>query len=330
MSVAERKTALLNWLCASHLTPEGELNSIGGDAGFRCYYRFWHQGHSYMAVDAPPATENSGQFIALAGWLTQAKVRVPHIYQTDEKQGFLAIEDCGDQMLFDRLTESNFQDEYQPALEMLLQLQQQPRPTTPQIVSFDAAFIARELTIFKEWLVEAHLGIDGAELESCGWVAFIDWLTVKVMSQPYGPMHRDFHSRNLMCFADELVTIDFQDMVWGPATYDLVSLLKDCYRIWPNSVTKPMVKRFLQRSPLLANIASDQAWQAYQLTGLQRHLKIAGIFARLHRRDGKSGYLADIPATLNYVQEVLVQYPQWIKLYDFIENKVIRGVNNAT
>jgi aminoglycoside/choline kinase family phosphotransferase len=326
MPVAERKLALHEWLGSLHQTTEYQLDSVGGDAGFRRYYRFVDRAQQRLAVDAPPATEKSAQFVALAQWLEHAGVRVPAVYHADLKQGFLVIEDCGDQLLFGSLTEQNMAQQYRQSLSIAQRISSLPRPSEPELELFDAAFMLRELAIFKEWLVMTHLHLDPFELDVSGWPMFCDWLVAQIAEQPYGPMHRDFHSRNLMLVDTELVTIDFQDMVWGPATYDVASLLKDCYRVWPSELTQPLAQEFFANSPLLSALPADKAWYYYQLTGMQRHLKAAGIFARLHHRDGKSGYLGDIPATLNYVLDVLVTLPQWRGLYDFIEQRVLDGV----
>ena len=317
---SDRLRALTLWAQAHEQDPQLQLQLISGDASFRRYYRA--QGKIW--VDAPPQTEKNVEFVRNAAALHQAGIPAPEVYAVDLEQGFLSVSDLGDVSLLSRLDGSSVRHWYGQAIEQLL-------PAIANMLldvePFDEAFMARENSIFPEWLVGHHLGLtlDGREQ------ALLDetfaCLSQNNLAQPQVVMHRDFHSRNLMVLADDrLAVIDFQDMVRGPLTYDLVSLLKDCYVRWPLSLVRELIGvgyRAYHEAGLLTDMSEAQFSRCLALTGMQRHLKAAGIFCRLHHRDGKSGYLKDIPRTLYYVLEVAQAEPQLHAFAEWLQQRVL-------
>ncbi|MFM4703296.1 aminoglycoside phosphotransferase family protein [Aeromonas bivalvium] len=281
------------------------LSLISGDASFRRYYR----GGGLVWVDANPQTEKNQEFVRNAAALHASGLLAPEVRAVDYALGLLAVTDLGDTQLIRCLNETSVLAWYQKAIALLPRLGGVALALEP----FDAAFMARENAIFPEWLLGQHLNLALDEGERRLLEDTFACLTENNLAQPQGVMHRDFHSRNLMvCGGDtpdesELAIIDFQDMVVGPLSYDLVSLLKDCYVRWPDQVTEQAMRHgfdTLSRANLLAGLDYASFRRHADLTGMQRHLKAAGLFTRLWHRDGKSGYLKDIPRTLGYVVDV--------------------------
>lgn len=283
------------------------LHLISGDASFRKYYR----AENRIWVDAPPETEKNAEFLANAAALQRCGVLAPEVYAADLAQGFLCVSDLGDQSLFALLSTDNVSEWYQRALALLPKLYAVDLP----LPTFDAAFLDRENTIFPEWFLSHHLELS---LDSSVQSMLSDTfsvLTANNLAQPQTVMHRDFHSRNLMVVDQaRLAVIDFQDMVRGPVTYDMVSLIKDCYCDWSVEVRQKALQQAFHQSVqcgvIDGSVSLEQFTRWFDLTGMQRHLKAIGIFARLHHRDGKSGYLKDIPRTLAYVDAVASMYPE--------------------
>lgn len=297
-----RQTLLTHWARQQLADPTLQLILISGDASFRRYYR----GGGLIWVDAPPQTEKNAAFIQVAGALAEAGIPAPRVRQADLQQGFLAVSDLGDRQLLAELNDQTVAAWYGKAIALLPRIAQ--LPLAAQLSAFDADFMAVENSIFPQWLLERHLGLSLTRAERQLLAECFTCLTDNNRAQPQVAMHRDYHSRNLMVVEDEaLALLDFQDMVRGPLTYDLVSLLRDCYIRWPDAVIRDgqaQAYELYQAAGLLAGYSKDEFAYAFDLTGLQRHLKAAGIFARLNHRDGKPGYLPDIPRTLDYVLQV--------------------------
>ncbi len=320
-----------------------KLQAMTGDAGFRQYYRFNVQKQSFIAVDAPPQYSNNQAFVAIGLALSAQQVTVPKIIAADLTQGFFCLSDFGDQLLADDLL--NTENSEQVKLTYLKAIKLLPLIAATQVTTdkasgdqgqnnehyslplYDKAFIDLELGIFTQWLIDKHLNIklsceDKAKLEQC-----FDTLSISALSQPKVTMHRDFHSRNIMVLNDgSLGVIDFQDAVVGPITYDIVSLLRDCYTRWPEDVIQPLFKTFCQlmsKQYDLDHVSETQWQQWFDLMGLQRHLKASGIFCRLFYRDNKSSYLKDIPLTLSYIEDISGHYPQLSFLHQLIKDRVI-------
>lgn len=308
------------------------LTSMTGDAGFRQYYRFQYKGQSLIAVDAPPMLSNNEAFVVIQKAFSSNALLVPQIVAFDLTQGFFCLTDFGDKLLSDVVTweaESTIIKEYYNKAIKLIPIIASTDIAVTESYSlpiYDQEFIHRELDIFKEWLLEKHLQIELSAAEINQLELCFDFLTDSAMSQPQVTVHRDFHSRNIMVLNDnDLGIIDFQDAVVGPITYDIVSLLRDCYVKYPDEVIKPLFKSFCQLAEEkydLDKITPQQWQQWFDLMGLQRHLKASGIFCRLYYRDNKNGYLKDIPLTLSYVEDISALYPQLSFLNQLITEKV--------
>jgi aminoglycoside/choline kinase family phosphotransferase len=274
-------------------------------------------------MDAPPEKENTEPFIRIASLFKASKVNVPEIYQQDLTQGFLLLEDFGSRCLLEHLNNNNALDFYQNAFDSLHTLQTNTSITESRLPFYDEALLSQELDLFYDWFLEKHLNISIPKKIKDNLNKI---LISSALEQPQVCVHRDFHSRNLMVLDDNsLGIIDFQDAVIGSITYDLVSLLRDCYIAWPEQKVYQWMTLYFQQlsqSGLLSvNLETFTRW--FDLMGLQRHLKAIGIFSRLHIRDNKSAYLNDIPRTLNYVIEVCNRYPELESFKDFITNNKI-------
>lgn len=316
-----RLARLTAWAQAQQQDPRLSLELISGDASFRRYYR----AQGWIWVDAPPETEKNREFVRNAEALAAAGLIAPRVRAWDAIQGLLCVSDLGDTLLLGCLNEQNVQAWYAQALALLPRLA--TLPLAQQLEPFDAAFMARENAIFPEWLLERHLGLQLSDAERGLLADTFATLTANNLAQPQCVMHRDYHSRNLMVLPDgQLGILDFQDMVRGPLTYDVVSLLKDCYVRWPDTVIAAGVARAFaefEAAGLTAGASLAQFRRWLDLTGMQRHLKAAGIFARLYHRDGKAGYLKDIPRTLNYVLAVARAEPTLADFADWLSRRVI-------
>ena len=315
----DRDSLLLQWARRISGDANLELTLISGDASFRRYYR----GGGLVWVDANPKTEKNHEFVRNASALHAMGLLAPEVKGVDYDDGLLAVTDLGDTQLISCLDAQNVLAWYGKAIALLPRL----GAVALALESFDAAFMARENSIFPEWLLGHHLGLTLDAREQALLDETFAALSRNNLAQPQVVMHRDFHSRNLMVLADErLAVIDFQDMVLGPLTYDLVSLLKDCYVRWPLPLVRELTAlgyRAYQQAGLLSGMSEAQFDRCLALTGMQRHLKAAGIFCRLHHRDGKSGYLKDIPRTLYYVLEVAQAEPQLHSFAEWLQQRVL-------
>ncbi|WNB74634.1 aminoglycoside phosphotransferase family protein [Methylomonas koyamae] len=317
-----RLAALVDWLQRDLSLDISQLSPASSDASFRRYFRVVHAGGVQIAMDAPPEKENCAAFIRIAGLMRDAGIHVPAVYRSDTRQGFLLLEDLGSENLLDRLTPATADALYAKALDSLFELQRNVDTTTCQLPEYDAAFIERELGIFYEWFLQKLVGL---ELPQPLAAQLNRTLVESALAQPRVCVHRDYHSRNLMLPANGgLGVIDFQDAVVGPISYDPVSLLRDCYIAWPEHRVDEWVQAYHARlceSRLLdADYPQFRRW--FDLMGLQRHLKAIGIFARLHLRDGKPNYLADIPRTFAYVESVCARYPELGQFRQFLQDSL--------
>lgn len=317
-----RVVAILNWL--NHLGYEiSSFEPASNDASFRRYFRITHAGGRHIIMDAPPDKENTKPFIRIAGLFRQANIHVPAIYQQNLDEGFLLLEDFGSQCLLDLLTPENADALYQTAFDSLFNLQSRSGLDTTHLPEYDAKLLRRELDIFYQWFLGKLLQM---ELPETLRDALDRVLIDAALQQPRVSVHRDFHSRNLMVLKQQSPgVIDFQDAVIGPVTYDLVSLLRDCYISWPELDVYLWMEEYYQRLVTAGLVDSDLAtfrrW--FDLMGLQRHLKAIGIFTRLHLRDGKPGYLADIPRTMAYVRQVCESYPELEEFNQFVQKYLL-------
>lgn len=286
------------------------LETVSGDASFRRYFRYRFPTltgeQTVIGVDAPPDKEDSHPFVAAARGFAAAGVQVPQLLALDLQQGFMMLSDFGDQVLLPLLDSESVDKFYSAAMRALIPIMRADFSAAP-LPDYDHALLQREMELFREWFCGTHLQLALSAEEIRLINDTFTWLEQQALAQPQVTVHRDYHSRNLMVLVDgSLGVIDFQDAVRGPITYDLMSLLRDCYISWPTAMVKEWVQRFaerLRREGLLDDVSDEQFWQWFNSIGAQRHLKVCGIFARLNYRDGKSGYLKDIPLSLAYLIE---------------------------
>ncbi|AGA92186.1 aminoglycoside phosphotransferase [Thioflavicoccus mobilis 8321] len=328
MTPDDRRQGLARWAEAQLGAAGLELAPASNDASFRRYWRLWHGERSLIAMDAPPEKEDSARFVRIAEMLRAIGLDVPEILAADLEQGFLLISDLGRASYLDVLDEASVGRLYGEALDALVVLQARaPRTGLPP---YDEALLRRELGIFTEWLLDGLLGRSAAEIEGGPLAAVWDHLVANALEQPRVCVHRDFHSRNLMASAPGPGILDFQDAVIGPVTYDLVSLLRDCYIAWPPERVEEWARGYLDRAQqagILRPGDEDRFTRWMDLMGIQRHLKAAGIFARLKLRDARPGYLGDIPRTLGYVMTVAPAYPELAPLVDLVGEQVLPACN---
>jgi aminoglycoside/choline kinase family phosphotransferase len=285
---------------------------VAGDASNRRYFRTDVDGASYILVDAPPRTEKNQAFLAVRQLLADAGVRVPALYAADLERGYLVLGDLGDRLLLAELSTDSVDSQYRGAMNVLLQMAAIDSRETA-LPAYDRTLLAEELGRFPTWFVEKLLGQTPDAREQQLLAAAFDVLVGNALQQPAVLVHRDFHSRNLMPQPDgSLGVIDFQDAVLGPVTYDLVSLLRDCYIQWPAPQVQAWALAYHARlqaaGHLPSNVAPDRFLRWFDLMGLQRHIKVLGTFARLYLRDGKSVYLNDLPLVIAYVREIAARY----------------------
>jgi len=318
-----RRLRLQQWLADQFMIPPPQIKSMNGDAGFRRYFRFELNNENLIAVDSPSDKCNNAAFITVQKCLIARGIRVPKIVAINEDLGFFCLSDLGDNLLADNLSLDTMAELYQQAIALLPQVATMQKDSLP---CYDREFIQLELSIFVEWLLGQHLDITLTPKQKSDLQQSFDVLIVNAIEQPQVSMHRDFHSRNLMCLAnDELGVIDFQDAVVGPITYDVVSLLRDCYVKWPTVAVDNLFTSFCQlmtEQLSLPQYSSEQWQRWFDLMGLQRHIKASGIFARLFHRDNKTSYLKDIPLTLSYIVDISKKYPE-LQFLHYLVNDVV-------
>jgi aminoglycoside/choline kinase family phosphotransferase len=324
-SMHERENALKEWLVHTIKNKDFILTPLAVDASFRRYFRIHYNGLSLVAMDAPPEKEDLEPFVHVAKTLAEAKVHTPEIIAMNKEQGFLLLSDFGDQLLLDKLHSETVDNYYQDAIKTLFKIQACPI-SDPKLPSFDKAFMLKEMSLCPEWFFKAYLSLELTEEETMLVQKTMNWIATEVSKQPLSFIHRDYHSRNLMLTNSEngnaLGVIDFQDAMRGPLTYDLVSLLKDCYISWPRERVLEWVSFYQRHSPLAKSYSLPEFIRAFDLCGLQRHLKVLGIFCRLYLRDNKARYLADLPLTLKYVLECSETYEELHPFFYFLQKRV--------
>jgi aminoglycoside/choline kinase family phosphotransferase len=313
-----RKITLLDWLENDLLMPVMHCEPASSDASFRRYFRVTLPERQLIVMDAPPDKENIGQFIKVAELLRPSGINVPVIYHQNLIDGFLVLEDFGTKSYLDRLNSDNAYDLYGKALDSLFQLQSHGDITNSGLPRYDESLLKRELGIFEDWFINQLLDID---IPAALWEKVCGILISSALEQPVTCVHRDYHSRNLMVLENNSPgVIDFQDAVIGPITYDVVSLLRDCYINWPQDDINTWLQQYHEKLKHTGLITCDlpvfTRW--FDLMGMQRHLKAIGIFSRLHLRDGKPGYLKDIPRTLGYVTSLAQSSPELAVFYDYL------------
>lgn len=317
----ERKDALLEWLKKCAL-PVSSIEAMAGDASFRRYFRVQINHHSYVVMDALPSHEPCHSFVQIAYALRDIGLNAPEVIQSNLEHGFLLLTDYGDTTFLKALTQdkSMAMPLYSTALKALAVLQNCRHVRGYELPAFDEGWLAREWAWHKEWFLGQFLGLAAIENEAL-LDAEYDQLIDTAISQPQVFMHRDFHSANLMVLPNEAVgLLDFQDAFIGPVTYDLASLLRDCYIDWPDKNVKTWVLtylRLLQQHGQLTNVHDDVFMRWFDWMGIERHLKALFTFARKEVRDGQSQYLQHMPRTLNYILQATKTYPELKNLHHY-------------
>lgn len=330
-----RQKARLEWL-NSLTEPKIAVNSIQsvtGDASFRCYFRVTKEGGggSLIVMDAPPPQEDVVPFINSTNKLVQAGVRAPAVIASNVEQGFLLLEDLGDQTFLNAIGNplGNQEALYLKALQTLVKIQ--ARADTTALEPYSAEKLFQEMSLFEQWYVNKHFDASLTAQEQQWLQSIQSYLVESALAETQVFVHRDYHSRNLMVIGQgeqfDLGVLDHQDAVLGPVSYDVVSLLRDAYVSWPEAQTLDWAIRYWHNARDAGiNIPQDPAdfYRQIDFMGLQRHLKVLGIFARLNYRDNKSTYLKDLPRVLNYVRTVSERYAKLKplnRIIDRIENK---------
>jgi N-acetylmuramate 1-kinase len=295
--------------------PPATLTAASSDASFRRYFRWEGAGRSFVVMDAPPPQENCKPFVDIAFLLAKSGINVPKIYAEDLERGFLLLNDLGNKTYLDVIDSDNADDLFSDALQALLAFQQ--LPMVAPLPSYDVALLRRELELFPEWYVKRELGIEFDAAQQVLWQQVSDVLIDSALAQPKVLVHRDYMPRNLMLSEPNPGVLDFQDAVYGPVTYDVTCLFKDAFLSWPEERVRGWLERYWQQAMAL-NIPVQPDFEDFQrasdLMGVQRHLKVIGIFARICHRDGKPRYLSDVPRFFAYIEAVLARRPELAEL----------------
>ena len=319
-----RQNALKEWLQIQLNQTSFTLTPLVQDASFRRYFRLTSEKMTRVVMDAPPDKENIVPFIQVNQTLQTIGVLIPKIHAVDLNQGFILLDDFGDQLFLRSLTPTNQDSLYQSAINTLIQIQRSP---TASIPLFDKAHMLKEISLFHEWFLSAYLGLTLTSAEEQLLLTTFSSLTDRIANQPQVFIHRDYHSRNLMLIEDNPLTqlgvIDFQDAMHGPVTYDLASLLKDCYIKLPRSSYENYLTFFYQHQPFVQDWSLQRLMDEVDFCGLQRHLKVLGIFCRLAHRDNKLNYLRDLPLTMDYTIACLKRHSEFSSLLQFMEKRVL-------
>lgn len=326
----QRLAQINDWLQNQLQLSNYDIAPASSDASFRRYFRITakdgvfsdYQAGSLIVMDAPPFQEDTGPYIRMATLLAGVGLNVPLVLEENTEQGFLLLSDLGSTQYLSVLNVNNVEKLYNDALAALLTLQAQGPREQGELPAYDRALLQRELEIFREWYLQKHLGLRLSQQQQ-GIIDNAFALLIDVaLEQPVVCVHRDYHSRNLMqTDKDNPGILDFQDAVIGPVTYDLVSLLKDCYIAWPREQVESWAlshKAEVENAGIIAPMDNSQFLRWFDFMGTQRHLKATGIFARLDQRDGKPEYLNDIPRTLSYVIDVSGRYDELQDLNQFL------------
>ncbi|KTD21009.1 putative phosphotransferase [Legionella lansingensis] len=321
-----RQNALSKWLEQTLKLDHIYLSPLSGDASFRRYFRLKTNGITQVVMDAPPQKEALEPFLAVSELLLNLGVDAPKVHRLDKVQGFAILDDFGDELLLSHLSLKSADRLYAAATSIILLMQQCPSENTARLPCFDKQFMLQELAIFREWFLQAYLNVRLSPSEEQLLTTTFNDLTDEISEQPQVFIHRDYHSRNIMLLSGEepirLGVIDFQDAMRGPFTYDLVSLLKDCYIQWPCDQVRTWLTSFYEQSSLAQQWSLAAFTRAFDLCGLQRHLKVLGVFSRLHLRDNKPNYLRDLPLTLHYVMSCLEGYKDLEPFFQFVQERI--------
>lgn len=344
-----RLQALTQWAAEQLQQPVEALSVVSGDASFRRYFRRsctlenqyaplkGQSSTSVVAVDSPPDKEPIDAFVMVSELLASAGLSVPRVLHADHQQGFMLLSDMGDALYLPALNDKSADKLYHAAMDALIDLQLGCLNRQSELPPYDKAQLHREMELFREWFLQQHLQMTLEPADHQLLDQWFDCLSESALSQPQVAVHRDYHSRNLMILPQHSPgIIDYQDAVEGAVSYDLVSLLKDCYIRWPRHRQLQWLEYYRSQLQQKSSHSKDKSLSAeltkavnarnfvqdFDWMGMQRHIKVAGIFCRLYHRDGKAGYLADIPLTLGYIVEALKQYPELKQYLNWFEERL--------
>ena len=319
--VDTRLNGIILWLQNTLASTDFKIEAASSDASFRRYFRVTLDSETLIVMDAPPAQENIQPFIYIADFMLNQGIHVPKIIARHVDAGFLLLSDLGHQAYLDVLNERSSDRLYKFAINSLIAMQLMPTNSI-NLPCYDNELLHQEMSLFAEWFLNKHLAIESPD---CLTETF-QLLADNACEQPQLFVHRDYHSRNLMHTKEESPgIIDFQDAVIGPICYDLVSLLRDCYIEWPDAKIAHWIQYYyslaIENELLHSAVSLEKFTQWFDWMGLQRHIKVLGIFARLNYRDGKTNYMNDLPLTLHYVRKIASKYPEFAALSSFLQQQ---------
>ena len=320
-----RLEMLREWLAARLADGALDLKPASADASFRRYFRVSTTAGTWIAMDAPPAHEDCRPFVRVAGLLRAAGVNAPRIEAEDLGRGFLLLTDFGDTTYLAALDAANADRLFGDAVEALLRWQLASREGV--LPPYDEALLRRECDLFPEWYVARHLGATLTSSQQQALSEMLALIVARALAQPRVYVHRDYMPRNLMVTVPNPGVLDFQDAVYGPICYDMVSLVRDAFVSWEEERVIDWTARYWEkakRAGLPVDADFGAFYRDFEWMGLQRHLKILGIFARIHYRDGKGGYLEDTPRFLNYARAVASRYGELGPLARLIDELATR------
>ena len=319
-----RQNTLNEWLQLQLNHQPFTLTPLTGDASFRRYFRLSTSIETKIVMDAPPDKESIAGFIHIHRILKNIGLLTPTVHAADLEQGFAILDDLGDQLFLNMLNTINQDGFYSSAIHTLIQMQ---HCSTHSLPTFDKPHMLKEMSLFHDWFLQAYLKLTLTTDETNVLNDTFHHIADRIAHQPQVFIHRDYHSRNLMITEKDkqtsLAIIDFQDAMCGPITYDLVSLLKDCYIKLPETSYQHYLELFYQHQPLAQTWSLQTLNDEVDYCGLQRHLKVLGIFCRLHLRDKKPNYLRDLPLTMDYTLSCLKRHPEFDPLLKFVETRVL-------
>jgi aminoglycoside/choline kinase family phosphotransferase len=307
----QRQKQLTDWLSGLCPNQTFTLAPASADASFRRYFRATYaDGTTKVVMDAPPQYEDCKPFLHAGRLFEDAGTHVPHVYEYDFEQGFLLLSDLGNTTYLQALNPGNAKQLYSAATDALIKIQLASKAN--ELPPYDEKLLRRELTLFPEWYIAKHLGVTLTDKQQAKLEEVFARILANNLAQPCVYVHRDYHSRNLMLTEDNNPGIlDFQDAVYGPITYDLVSLFKDAYIKWEEDEVMDWLIRYWEKARkagLPVREDFGEFYRDYELMGAQRHIKVLGIFARLYHRDGKDGYLKDMPLVMDYLRRASERY----------------------
>lgn len=330
----ERLAMIEGWLSRGLRLQPARIEPASSDASFRRYFRAYCAGGTYIVMDAPPGKEDVRPYLHVTRLLEPLGIHVPHVHESDIERGLLLLEDLGSSHYLACLNDSGDADRlYADALDTLARIQTRGGDAAAELPPYGREPLMREMALMPEWFLERHLLLEPSAAERQLLQAVFEFLTAEALAQPQVFVHRDYHSRNLMVLRERNPgVLDFQDALCGPVGYDLASLLKDCYISWPRERVSAWLSAYRDRlasEGRARGVDARQFLRGFDLIGVQRHLKVLGIFARLWHRDGKIGYLRDLPLTLEYLRDTCARYRELAQFSEFLERRVVPELPRA-